>query len=85
MSGDLSNVVWVLVIGLVVGWLAGLIVRGGGFGVLGDIIVGILGAGVGRWLSNMLGLFPTSTLGLLLMSVLGAVVLICMIRLIKRA
>ena len=85
MSGDLSNVIWVLVIGLVVGWLAGQIVRGGGFGVLGDIIVGILGAGVGRWLSSALGLFPTSTLGLLLMSVLGAVVLVCIIRLIKRA
>ena len=85
MSGDLSNVVWVLSIGLVVGWLAGQIVRGGGFGVLGDIIVGILGAGVGRWLSSALGLFPTSTIGLLLMSVLGAVVLVCIIRLIKHA
>ena len=85
MSGDLSNLVWVLLIGLVVGWLAGQIVRGGGFGVLGDIIVGILGSGVGRWLSSALGLFPTSTLGLLLMSVLGAVVLVSIIRLIKHA
>ncbi len=85
MSGDLGNVVWVLVVGLVVGWLAGQIVRGGGFGVLGDIIVGVLGAGVGRWLSSALGLFPTSTIGLLLMSVLGAVVLVGVVRLIKRA
>ena len=48
--------VWFILVGLVAGWLAGQLMKGGGFGVVGDIIVGVLGALLGGWLFNFLGL-----------------------------
>ena len=65
---------WFLFIGGMIGWVAGLIVRGRGFGILGDIAIGIIGAVLGGWMSNVLGLYIGSSLGMFLMAVLGAVV-----------
>ncbi len=48
-------IVW-LVIGAVAGWLAGTLVKGGGYGLIGDIVVGIVGAFIGGWLAGMLGI-----------------------------
>lgn len=78
-------VIWLLV-GAVAGWLAGTIVRGGGFGLVGDIVVGIVGAFFGGWLLPRLGV----QLGIGLVSVIasatiGAVVLLLVLRLIRRA
>ena len=81
----IQSLVWVLLIGLVVGWLAGLIMKGRGFGVLGDIIVGILGAVIGSWLFGILGLSAYGTAGSLLMSLVGAVVLLGLISVVKSA
>ena len=76
-----------LAIGLVAGWLAGVLVKGSGFGLVGDLIVGILGAILGGWLFGRLG-FSLGLGGLadsLIVATLGAVLLLFLIRLIKRA
>jgi uncharacterized membrane protein YeaQ/YmgE (transglycosylase-associated protein family) len=49
------NLLWFLVVGLVAGWLAGVLVKGGGFGVIGDLVVGVIGAFLGGWLFSTLG------------------------------
>lgn len=78
-------IVW-LIIGALAGWLAGIIMKGGGFGLIVDIIVGIVGAFVGGWLASVLhihiggGFFSS-----LIVAVIGAVVLLFLIRLIRRA
>lgn len=68
---------WYLLIGLVAGWLANLIVRGSGAGLLLNIIIGIIGGFLGGWLVGLLGWIPTTTFGALVASVIGAVVLLC--------
>jgi uncharacterized membrane protein YeaQ/YmgE (transglycosylase-associated protein family) len=78
--------VWFVLVGLIAGWLAGLLVKGGGFGVVGDIVVGIIGALIGGFLFSSLGLSTGSgLLGAIIVAVIGAVVLIFILRLIKRA
>jgi uncharacterized membrane protein YeaQ/YmgE (transglycosylase-associated protein family) len=77
--------IWI-VVGAVAGWLAGLVVRGFGFGLLGNIIVGILGAILGGWLFGAVGLaiFP-GIINTILTAFLGAVILLLIIRVLKRA
>ncbi len=79
------DIIWFLLVGLIAGWLAGVIVRGGGFGVIGDIVVGIIGALVGGFIFRALGITAYGTLGAIIMSVIGAVVLLFLLRLVKRA
>ncbi|MBX7249168.1 MAG: GlsB/YeaQ/YmgE family stress response membrane protein [Caulobacteraceae bacterium] len=75
-----------ILIGAIAGWLAGLIVRGYGFGLLGNIVVGIVGAFIGGWLLGALGLFPGGgILGSIIGATIGAVVLLLLIRLVRRA
>ncbi len=76
--------VWFLLIGAVIGWLAGLIVRGRGFGLLGDIVVGIVGAMLGGWIARAMGLYTSSSVGAFLVALAGAVVLVGLTRLVKR-
>jgi uncharacterized membrane protein YeaQ/YmgE (transglycosylase-associated protein family) len=74
-----------LVIGAVAGWLAGVIVEGYGFGLLGNIAVGIVGAVVGGWLLPQLGLLPGGNLtGQLISATAGAVVLLLLISFVRR-
>jgi len=74
-----------LVIGAVAGWLAGLLVKGGGFGLIVDIIVGIVGAFIGGWPSGMLGLsLGGGLIGSVIAAPIGAVILLLAIRIIKR-
>jgi uncharacterized membrane protein YeaQ/YmgE (transglycosylase-associated protein family) len=78
--------IWFILIGLVAGWLAGQVMKGGGYGVLGDIIIGIIGALLGGWLFGQLGLWPGGGLiGSLIVAFLGACILIWLLRIIKRA
>jgi len=78
--------VWFALIGLVAGWLAGLLMKGGGFGVIGDIVVGILGALLGGFLFSALGLSSGGgLLGAIIVATIGAIVLIFILRLVKRA
>jgi uncharacterized membrane protein YeaQ/YmgE (transglycosylase-associated protein family) len=77
---------WFILIGLVAGWLAGVLVKGGGYGVIGDIVVGVIGALLGGWLCRVLGIsIGSGLLGEIIVATLGAVVLIIILRLIKRA
>ena len=77
--------IWLLV-GLVAGWLAGLVMKGGGYGILVDIILGILGGIVGGWIFNMLGIMHgSSMIGSIIVAFIGAVILVGITRLIKRA
>jgi uncharacterized membrane protein YeaQ/YmgE (transglycosylase-associated protein family) len=86
MSGDATNLLWFILIGLIAGWLAGVLVKGGGFGVIGDIVVGILGALLGGWLFQKLGVSTGGGLGwAILVATVGAVILIVILRLIRRA
>ena len=77
--------VWFLVMGAIIGWLAGLITRGRGFGIFGDIVVGIVGAGLGGWMANTIGLYTSSTIGAFLVALTGAVLLVGLTRFVKRA
>lgn len=78
--------IWVILVGLIAGWLAGVLVKGGGFGVLGDIVVGVLGALVGGFLFRALGLSASGGfLGSIFVATIGAIVLIVVLRVVKRA
>jgi len=80
------NFLWFLIVGLVAGWLAGVLVKGGGFGLLGDLVVGVIGAVLGGWLFGMFGASMGGGLvGSIIVATVGAVVLLFIVRLIKRA
>ena len=74
-----------LIIGALAGWLAGLVMKGRGLGVLGNIIVGVIGAFLGGWLLPMLGVSFGGNIGLFITAFIGAVVLLAIVGLIKRA
>jgi uncharacterized membrane protein YeaQ/YmgE (transglycosylase-associated protein family) len=76
--------IWFILVGLIAGWLAGMLVKGGGFGIVGDIVIGILGALVGGFLFGVLGFSWGGLLGSIVVATVGAVVLIFVLRLIKR-
>lgn len=78
------GIIWFILIGLVAGWLAGQIMKGSGFGVLGDIVVGVLGAVLGGFLFNTLRLPWGGLFGSLVVATIGAILLIFLVRLIKR-
>jgi uncharacterized membrane protein YeaQ/YmgE (transglycosylase-associated protein family) len=76
----------VLIIGAVAGWLAGLIVQGMGFGLIGNIVVGVIGAFVANWLLPQLGIaIGGGMVAAIINATIGAVVLLVIIGLIKRA
>lgn len=77
--------VWFIIVGLVAGWLAGTVMKGGGFGLVGDIVVGIIGALLGGWLFGMMGVSAGGgLLGAIIVATIGAIILIFLLRLIKR-
>jgi uncharacterized membrane protein YeaQ/YmgE (transglycosylase-associated protein family) len=80
-----TELIWFLLIGLIAGWLAGQVMKGGGFGVIGDMIVGVIGAFLGGWLFGMLGISAGGLIGSLITAFVGAVILIFLLRLIRRA
>jgi len=80
----MGGLVWFLVVGLVAGWLAGVLMKGGGFGIFGDIAVGIIGAVIGGFLFGAVGIGGGGLLGSILVATIGAVILIFLLRLIKR-
>jgi uncharacterized membrane protein YeaQ/YmgE (transglycosylase-associated protein family) len=79
-----SIIVW-LIVGAIAGWLAGMVVKGGGFGLIGDIIVGIVGALIAGWLLPQLGIvIGSGIVGAIINAFIGAVILLIILRLIKR-
>lgn len=80
-----SLLVW-LVIGAIAGWLAGVLMKGGGFGLIGDIIVGIVGAFLAGWLAGVLNIsIGGGLISSIITATVGAVILILIVRMIKRA
>jgi uncharacterized membrane protein YeaQ/YmgE (transglycosylase-associated protein family) len=78
--------IYALVVGLISGWAAGKIMKGGGYGIIVDIILGIIGGFVGSWLLGLLG-FATSggIIADVIVGIIGAVILVGITRLIKKA
>ncbi len=77
---------WFIIIGAVAGWLAGNIMRGGGFGLLMNIVVGVVGAIIGGWVFDLLGIGTGDGLiGSLITALVGAILLLWVISLFKRA
>jgi len=74
-----------LAIGIVAGYLAGKIMKGAGFGLLGDLIIGVIGSFIGVWVLGLLGIVTGGILGLLIASIVGALLLLYIIRLVKKA
>ena len=82
ISGESLAVI--LVVGIAAGWLAGQIVQGTGFGLVGDLVIGILGALVGSWLFPQLGIhIGAGLVAAIVNATLGAVVLLLVIRLVR--
>lgn len=81
----MNIIIW-LIIGAIAGWLAGQIVKGGGFGLAGDIIVGIVGAVVAGFLFPRIGIsFGGEFIGAIISSTIGAIILLVILKLVKRA
>ncbi|MBL8826776.1 MAG: GlsB/YeaQ/YmgE family stress response membrane protein [Planctomycetaceae bacterium] len=78
------DLLWFILIGIAAGWLAGQITKGGGFGLVGDLVVGVIGALLGGFLFSAIGLATYGLLGSLFTATVGAVVLLYGLKLIKR-
>ena len=79
------HLLWFLIIGIAAGWLAGQLMRGGGYGLIGDLVIGVIGAFLGGWLLGALGIVAGGLIGSLVTATIGAVLLLFLIRLIKKA
>ncbi len=92
MTFESQSLLIILLVGLIAGWLAAKIVQGAGLGIIGDIIVGIIGAFIGRWLLVNLGVLSRLNIHLgggpfvrdLVTATIGAVVLLLLIRIVRR-
>lgn len=81
---DLTGLVIFLAIGAVAGWLAGTLMEGGGFGLGGNIVVGVLGAVIGGWLFGFFGIEAGGLIGSIITATVGAAVLLAIVGAIKR-
>lgn len=80
----MEGLVYTVIVGLVAGWLAGQVMKGGGYGVFVDIILGILGGVVGGWVFGLLGLHAGGLVGRIVVSFVGAVILVWIVHQIKK-
>ncbi|HEY7089489.1 MAG TPA: GlsB/YeaQ/YmgE family stress response membrane protein [Tepidisphaeraceae bacterium] len=78
------DIIWFLLIGLCAGWLAGQLTKGGSFGIVGNLIIGVIGAILGGFLFGLLGLGPTNILGKLIAATVGAILLLALLRALNR-
>jgi uncharacterized membrane protein YeaQ/YmgE (transglycosylase-associated protein family) len=77
--------IYSIIVGLIAGWLAGQVMKGGGYGILMDIVLGLLGGIIGGWLFGVLGIWPGGGLvGSIVVSFVGAIVLVGLTRMIRR-
>jgi uncharacterized membrane protein YeaQ/YmgE (transglycosylase-associated protein family) len=79
----MNIVIWIIT-GIIAGWLTGMLVKGGGFGLLGDLVVGVLGGVIGGWLFGLLGISVTNWLGQVLVAAAGGIVLVLVVRQFRR-
>jgi len=80
----MHGIIWWILVGLIAGWLTGKIMKGDGYGFLGDIVIGILGAIIGGWLVGFMGWGAGGMIYTILVATLGAVVLTWLFRLITK-
>ena len=80
----LYGIIWWIIVGLIAGWAAGKIMKGGGYGVIADILLGIVGGILGGWIAGKLGFATGGFIWSILVAILGAVILIWITRLIKK-
>jgi len=78
------GIIWWIVVGLIAGWAAGRVMKGGGYGVMADIVLGIVGGVVGGWVIGLLGIGSGGFIWSILVAILGAVILIWITRLLKK-
>jgi len=79
------DIIGLIIVGLIAGWLAGMFVRGGGFGLVGDIIVGIIGAVIGGYAFRWAGLLPGyGFVAQLIVATIGAIILLLVVRVLRR-
>jgi uncharacterized membrane protein YeaQ/YmgE (transglycosylase-associated protein family) len=82
----LGGLLWWCIVGGIAGFLAGKVMKGGGFGVLMDIIIGIVGAMIGGWVFGLLGIYSSGgIIPSILVAFVGACILLWLVRLIKKA
>jgi len=79
------NIILFLIIGIIAGWLAGKIIKGGGFGLVGNLAVGVVGAFMGGYLFEFLGIAAGGLIGSLITAVVGALILLFLVGLIKKS
>ena len=82
---DTNSLIIFIAIGALAGWLAGMVMKGKGFGLLGNIVVGIIGAFLGGWLLGVLGIATGGIIGSIVAAFIGAIVLLYIIKLVKKA
>jgi len=81
----IGGLIWWIIVGLIAGWAAGKIMKGGGYGAVMDIVLGIVGAVVGGWLMSLVGLQAGGLIGTIIVAIIGAVILIWIARMLKKA
>lgn len=80
------HILYILIVGLIAGWATGKIMKGSGYGVLTDILLGIVGALIGSRVLGLLGIYTSGALiPSILVAIVGAVLLVALVRLIKKA
>lgn len=79
------SIIGFIIIGIVAGWIAGLIMRGHGFGAIADFVIGVVGAVIGGFIFDLLGVTAYGTLGALAMSVVGAVILLALSGMLRKS
>lgn len=82
---DIISLIVFLAVGALAGWLAGNVIKGRGFGAIGNILVGIVGAVLGGFVFGLLGITAGGLLGSIIMATIGAVILLYVISIVKKA
>ncbi len=82
---DVTGLIIFLAIGAVAGWLGSTIMKGGGFGLIGNMVVGVVGAVIGGYVFGVMGISAGGLVGSIITATVGAIILLFMVRLIKKA
>ena len=79
------NMIWFALIGIAAGWLAGQFMKGRGFGLVGNLVIGVIGAFLGGMVFGSLGIIPAGLIGSLVTATAGAVILLAIVGVLKKA
>ena len=79
----MSIFIWIIS-GILAGWLTGFIMKGGGFGIIGDLVIGIVGGVIGGYVSNLIGIHFAGWVGDIITAVIGGIIFVAIIRFLRR-